>query len=179
MAAALAATLLAGCGSDSPTASEPTPVLDQEMALSLSSGSVSSSTRAVLWSALWSTLRFIHPAHAVRAGYLDTHECVAVPALGGMGVHFVNPELIDDEFDPRRPEALVYDPGPRGRLQLVALEYIVLDVGQEAPTFGGQPFDVGGTPDPRPHWSLHVWLYKHNPSGLFAPFNPRVSCPEE
>ena len=24
-------------------------------------------------------------------------------------------------------------------------------------------------------FSLHVWLYKDNPSGLFAPFNPTVS----
>jgi hypothetical protein len=25
-------------------------------------------------------------------------------------------------------------------------------------------------------YSLHVWLWEFNPSGLFAPFNPRVSC---
>ena len=57
------------------------------------------------------------------------------------------------------------------------VEYIVIDVGQPAPTFGGQPFDVGGTPVPVPHWSLHVWLHKDNPAGLFKPFNPTVSCP--
>jgi hypothetical protein len=44
---------------------------------------------------------------------------------------------------------------------LVAVEYIVIDVGQPAPT----------------HWSLHVWLWKDNPNGLFAAFNPDVSCP--
>jgi hypothetical protein len=26
------------------------------------------------------------------------------------------------------------------------------------------------------HYDLHVWLWKHNPSGLFAPFNPEASC---
>jgi hypothetical protein len=56
------------------------------------------------------------------------------------------------------------------------VEYIVINVGQPAPTFGGQAFDVGGTPVPVPHWSLHVWLWKDNPSGQFAAFNPDVSC---
>jgi hypothetical protein len=26
------------------------------------------------------------------------------------------------------------------------------------------------------HYDLHVWLWKHNPEGMFAQFNPRVSC---
>ena len=27
-----------------------------------------------------------------------------------------------------------------------------------------------------PHYDLHVWLYRDNPSGMFAQFNPNVSC---
>jgi hypothetical protein len=27
-----------------------------------------------------------------------------------------------------------------------------------------------------PHYELHMWLYRDNPNGLFAPFNPDVSC---
>jgi hypothetical protein len=27
------------------------------------------------------------------------------------------------------------------------------------------------------HYDLHVWLYKHNPAGTFAMWNPRVHCP--
>ncbi len=27
------------------------------------------------------------------------------------------------------------------------------------------------------HYDLHVWAWKHNPAGLFAPFNPKVSRP--
>lgn len=44
------------------------------------------------------------------------------------------------------------------------------------PPSGGQAFDVGGAPFPVLHRSLHVWLWKDNPSGLFAAFNPDVSC---
>ena len=27
------------------------------------------------------------------------------------------------------------------------------------------------------YYSLHAWLYKSNPIGTFAPWNPNVSCP--
>jgi hypothetical protein len=93
-----------------------------------------------------------------------------------MGHHWVNQTLVDPVFRPGKPEALLYARDQNGRLQLVAVEYIVLDVGQPAPTFAGQAFDVGGTPVPVPHWSLHVWLYQTNPAGLFTPFNPTVDC---
>jgi hypothetical protein len=123
------------------------------------------------------TARFHAPKQALKAGYAATDECVAAPGVGGMGYHWVNEGLVDPVFDPYRPEAMLYEADRHGRMRLVAVEYIVIDVGQPAPTFAGQPFDVGGTPVPVPHWSLHLWVHKTNPSGLFAPFNPRVSCP--
>jgi ABC-type Zn2+ transport system substrate-binding protein/surface adhesin len=27
-----------------------------------------------------------------------------------------------------------------------------------------------------PHYDLHVWLYRENPKGMFAQFNPKASC---
>lgn len=123
------------------------------------------------------TGRYHSTQQAAAAGYEDTHECVAVPALGGMGVHWPNPDLVDPVFDPMQPEAMLYEPGRNGHMKLVAVEYIVIDVGQPRPSFAGHLFDVGGTPVPVPHWSLHVWLWKDNPSGMFAPFNPDVACP--
>lgn len=125
------------------------------------------------------TQRFHSTQQAIMAGYEADEHCVSVPGLGGMGYHWVNPSLVDPVFDPLKPEALLYAPGPGGQLRLIGLEYIVINAGQPAPVFGGeQPFDVGGTPIPAPHWSLHLWLYEHNPSGMFAPFNPNVSCPD-
>jgi hypothetical protein len=123
------------------------------------------------------TSRFHSTRQAKMAGYAETPDCVAVPGLGGMGYHWVNASLVDPVFDALRPEVMLYEADRNGNLKLVAVEYIVIDVGQPAPTFAGQPFDVGGTPVPVPHWSLHVWLHKSNPNGLFTPFNPQVSCP--
>jgi hypothetical protein len=122
------------------------------------------------------TARFHSTTQAINAGYEPSDHCVSAPNLGGMGYHWVNPTLVDPVFDPLKPEALLYARGPGGNLRLIAVEYIVIDVGQPRPMFGDQPFDSNGTPIPAPHWSLHVWLYEHNPSGIFAPFNPNVSC---
>lgn len=122
------------------------------------------------------TARYHSPVQAERAGYVPTQECVAVPALGGMGFHWADFGRVDGNFDPMTPEVVLYEPGPQGQPILVAVEYIVLNQGQAAPTFAGRAFDVGGTPVQAPHWSLHVWLHKENPNGLFTPFNPNVSC---
>jgi hypothetical protein len=123
------------------------------------------------------TARFSSTAQARKAGYLPDPTCVAVPSLGGMGHHWVNPALVDPVFDPLHPEVVLYSRESGDNVKLVAVEYIVIDVGQAAPTFDGHPFDVGGTPVPVPHWSLHVWVHQQNPNGVFAPFNPTVTCP--
>jgi hypothetical protein len=54
--------------------------------------------------------------------------------------------------------------------------YIVLDVGQKRPEFAGYAFDIGGTPMPVPHWSLHVWLYEENSNGIFTSLNCHCLC---
>jgi len=48
------------------------------------------------------------------------------------------------------------------------------------PKLFGQTFTL--TPDGNrfglpAFYSLHAWLYKHNPAGTFAMWNPRVHCP--
>lgn len=126
------------------------------------------------------TARYNSTTQARRAGYEADEHCVAHPQLGGMGYHWVNGSLIDPVFDPLQPEAVLYEDGRGGNLRLIAVEYIVIDVGQPHPHFGDQPLDVGGVPPLEaqgiPHYSLHVWAHKDNPAGAFAPFNPDVSC---
>jgi hypothetical protein len=121
--------------------------------------------------------RFHSKVQAQKAGYVEDTFCVASPD-GGMGYHWVNEALVDPAFDPLKPEVMLYSPDAKGKPRLAAVEYIVIDVGQDPPTFEGHPFDVGGTPVPVPHWSLHVWVHRDNPSGVFAPWNPDVSCPD-
>jgi hypothetical protein len=135
-------------------------------------------TKHLLNSVRQATLKYQSTNEALKAGYVRDEHCVSAPGLGGMGYHWVNPSLVDPVFDPLKPEAVLYGPGPNGTLRLIAVEYIVLNVGQPRPMFGEQPFDVGGSPLPVPHWTLHVWLHEENPSGVFAPFNPKITCPK-
>jgi hypothetical protein len=123
------------------------------------------------------TARFHSTAQAINAGYVPDDHCVAVPGVGGMGYHWVNPGLVDPVFELLKPEVVLYETAADGSLKLVAVEYIVINVGQPRPMFGNHPFDIGGTTVPVAHWSLHVWIHKPNPAGVFVKFNSNVSCP--
>ena len=75
--------------------------------------------------------------------------------------------------------------GPYGKLHLVALEYVVIAADWDAlhakpPALFGHTFNF--TPSPNrfglpPFYSLHAWVWKHNPAGMFEMWNPRVHCP--
>jgi hypothetical protein len=143
------------------------------------------------------TARFHDLGAADAAGYsalvadLAGITCIESGA-GGMGLHYLNPALARELFDAAAvptidastPELLVYAPGPGGEVRLVALEYLTLKASWDAnhaapPTLFGQPFDVTlagnryGLPD---FYSLHAWIWNPNPTDLFAPYNPNVSC---
>lgn len=140
-------------------------------------GGISGSSPGLVKALHASTARYHATVQATKAGYVQDSPCVAVPGLGGMGYHWVNKGMVDDVFDPTKPEAILYVPDAKGNLKKVAVEFVVLDFGQPKPTFGDHPFDDGGAPIPIPHWTLHVWVDEANPSGVFAPFNPSVACP--
>lgn len=125
---------------------------------------------------------------AAEAGWFaQLSPCVEHPELGGMGYHYGNPEYLGNGIlDPLMPEVLLYEPQKNGRLRLVAVEYIVSfgppEIEGGEPVQGEQPYLFGQGFDNSPHvgpfgsWTLHVWLWRHNPSGMFAEFNPNVNC---
>jgi hypothetical protein len=125
---------------------------------------------------------------AEAAGYEAAGSCASDPKYGGMGFHYGNPELLaDGELDITRPEVLVYQPARNGRLRLGAVEYFRADADQDLatdedrPSLFDLPFDgpmLGHEPGMPTHYDLHVWLYRHNPAGRFAAFNPLVRCPQ-
>lgn len=134
------------------------------------------------------TRRFRNVKVAREAGYAATGECAQDPKYGGMGIHYANPDLVaDGKLDITKPEILVYQPMPSGKLRLGAIEYFQADADQDLatapdrPYLFGLPFDgpmLGHDPGMPVHYDLHVWLYRHNPAGRFAMWNPRVHCPD-
>lgn len=117
-------------------------------------------------------------ALAKNRGYaVAITDCMSNGDEGAMGVHYGNPDLIDGTADPLRPEVLIYEPGTDGQMSLVGVEFIVpfeaLPKTSPAPVLFGQKFSVN---DVFGVWALHVWTHRANPSGVFAPWNPRVHC---
>lgn len=124
--------------------------------------------------------------------------------LGGMGIHFFRPDLLGITAPPaprvdgngthtdfRSPAILIYDPKADGSLELVAVENLVFqkawkEAGKDGPpTFHGVAYDtmmddpateVDEAHNFEPHYDRHVWLYRENPNGVFAQFNPTVTC---
>ena len=134
------------------------------------------------------------PDTAVADGFLATDACVSSPA-GTMGFHYFNPgRVMDGAVSVEEPEVLVYHPGPDGPM-LGAVEYFFPIVIDGAPWFGDEPPPADKTPaapilfrramngpmaghEPGMpwHYDLHAWVWSHNPDGMFADFNPALSC---
>lgn len=66
--------------------------------------------------------RFKDVKVAVAEGYAPI-PCTRGIYGGAMGVHYVNAEYLKDEtLDVKRPQAVMYEPGPGGKMSLVAVE---------------------------------------------------------
>ena len=123
------------------------------------------------------------------SGNLIIDRCIAHPTdptAGAMGYHYFNEELMDDHaVDALKPEVLVYESGPNGKRKLVAVEWVVLgpDSNPPGPPVPPIPTVLGMemhilVPPPGPvFYLMHAWIWKPNPAGMFADFNPNVTCP--
>lgn len=176
-AIALSAAMLlaAGCGRET-TAPATVPAADVPALSQAGMGASVNAELAVL-------RRATSVAHDTLAGAAagwsaQITACMALPGTGAMGFHYGNPAYIEDGIlQVDRPEILLYEPTPSGGRKLVGVEYVILyrDWPRNAapPVLFGREFaqvDVFGL------WGLHAWVWADNPLGMFAPWNPRVSC---
>jgi hypothetical protein len=117
------------------------------------------------------TAKYHQVEEAIADGYVET-PCVS-DEDGGMGHHYVNFGLLGS-LDALTPQALLYETMKNGRKRLGGVEYIALGSPEdEPPMLFGQEFHWN------PHqgfWALHVWMWRNNPSGMFADWNPKVTC---
>jgi hypothetical protein len=128
------------------------------------------------------TAKFQRVEVARNAGY-DLREgldhCFGNPGVGAMGFHYIKQPL-DLTLDSLQPEAMVYAPGPKGQLNLGAVEYIVPAADWDAAGHTEPPMVMGRHLHLNEHlgvYVLHIWLWQNNPAGMFEDWNPTVSCP--
>ena len=130
------------------------------------------------------TARFHSLESAKAAGYLtEITPCWAHHSAGAMGYHYGDTNLFDATVDLLQPEVVMYEPQAGGRMRLVGMEYIVplaawdvdhdLNGPTDVPQLLGQSFTRHSV---LPIFKLHIWLWRNNPSGTFADWNPKVSC---
>jgi hypothetical protein len=142
---------------------------------------------------------------AKRDGYIQVTNYI--PSLGA---HFINPRYVfgssrndpsrstgngGKEFDPTRPEVLLYEPDGNGGWSLVGVSYLaVKQKGNETPPEGfaggidtwhyhsdlcfvGKDVTVAKADDckrknglyqPETPWMMHAWLFKESPEGIFS-----------
>lgn len=133
------------------------------------------------------TARFRDVSVAEAEGYAPMFGCVSGPDWGAMGLHYVNLSLVTDGvLDPSRPEIVIYEPLPNGRMRLIGADFLVFASDWHAstaatPQIGGQLLHLFespnryGLPD---FYTLHVWAWKDNPAGTFSNWHSKVSCDE-
>jgi hypothetical protein len=132
-----------------------------------------------------STKRFQDVSVAEAEGYALLFGCVSGPDWGAMGLHYVNLSLVGDgELDAARPEIVIYEPQPDGRLRLIGADFLVFADAWHAtssatPELMGQLLHLFESPNRfglPAFYTLHVWAWKENPNGTFVNWHPKVSC---
>jgi hypothetical protein len=131
------------------------------------------------------TARFHRLEAAMAAGYeTQITPCWAHHSAGAMGYHYGKIDLLDAEVDLLEPEVVMYEPLAGGLMRLVGMEYIVplaawegaghdLDDPADVPELLGQKYTRHSF---LPIFKLHIWLWRDNPAGVFADWNPKVTC---
>lgn len=121
------------------------------------------------------TARFQTLAVAQGDGYNKQYPpgCATSPE-GAQAFHWLNEALVDDKVELLKPELLMYEPQADGSMKLIGVDYVVpLSASATPPTLLGVPFMKN---EPLGVWALHIWAWRPNPSGMFAAWNPDVSC---
>lgn len=143
--------------------------------------------------------------HRDPANVCDDAEMMGKPAsLGAMGIHYVRFDLLGVSTPPNprvdgvgthtdfgHPAVLIYEPQADGSLEIIAVENLVFakawaEAGHDTPpSFHGVPWErmqddpataLDEAHNFEPHYDRHVWLYRENPNGVFAQYNPTVTC---
>ena len=136
------------------------------------------------------TARFHDLDAAIEAGYEPDGSTATEPGSsrlrrqphrGGDGLPLLQRELMaEDAVNLLEPEVLVYATGDDGELELVAVEWAARGPNSNPPGRPNRPPCSAEMHILVPAVGFHImhaWVWKPNPAGMFADWNPEVSCP--
>jgi hypothetical protein len=113
----------------------------------------------------------------INNAFRDNYQDIGL-VIQNMGYHFMKAANVDSVFDLTRPELLVYSKNEDGSFELGAVEYAV-PIDPQSPNT--PPNGFTGTADQWDFntlntglWTLHAWVWKNNPDGVFNMMNPLV-----
>jgi hypothetical protein len=143
------------------------------------------SQNALLKAVRQATERFQDVSSAEAEGYALQFGCVTGDTEGAMGLHYINGDLVGaGNLDVSRPQIVIYEPTPSGKLKLIGADYLLFQAAWDAahsapPQLMGQAFHLFTSPNQfglPAFYTLHVWAWKENPNGAFVNWHPNVSC---
>jgi hypothetical protein len=111
-------------------------------------------------------------------GYIRISDCEALPGMGTMGDHSLNSALASDlALDPTKPVVLLFASlgAAQGRWasRSSSLTRASRTRSPLVERSTGRWQAMRGMPE---HYDLHTWLWQANPTDVFAPWNPNMSC---
>ena len=123
------------------------------------------------------TAKYHNVDKAIEDGFVPIGPCQENPnGPGGLGIPFVKLDRVDGTINLEEPEVLFYEPQKNGKLRLIGAEPVIpigLWEGEEPPSMFGHEFHRN---DEEGLYGLHMWVWKHNPDGIFSFWHADVSC---
>ena len=115
---------------------------------------------------------------AVAKGYAaSVPQCFTDSTQGAMGYHHLNRGYVDNRIEIDKPEILLYERKADGSYGLNGVEYIipyrVWPKDSVPPKLMGRDMFKS---EPLQLWYMHMWVWTPNNAGLFADWNPAVTC---
>ena len=130
------------------------------------------------------TQKYVNVSAATSAGYQPVLGCVSGQDHGAMGVHYLNPSLLNGQLDATQPQALIYEPLGGGSMRLVGVEFIVdaatwKEQNSAPPQLYQQLLQL--IPSPNRYgldtfYEVAVWAWQSTPNGAFVDWNNKVNC---
>jgi hypothetical protein len=173
LAFAATAALLVGCADETRLPSEPEAVSSAQLAIALEAGD-----GAVLATLRRATSQYHNVENAIADGFVRV-DCEVRPGHAPAGLLYANFDRVaDGVIDLEKPEGLLYDASENGPPKLAGVDLAIPAVdgdgmATDPPELLGNTFyaeEEFGV------WGLHVWIWRHNPEGMFAEGHPNVSC---